>query len=167
MLPMSHTSQIRLRQATHADNATLASIIRQAFEEHDAPRQGTVYSDPSTDHLYELFQAPQAILWVAEWQGVTVGCCGIYPTPGLAPDTAELAKFYILKEARSKGIGKALMQQCITSAQQLGYSKLYLESLPHYEKAVGMYMRAGFKPLSAPLGESGHTSCNIWMLKEL
>ena len=28
------------------DNEALASMIRQVFEEHDAPQSGTVYSDP-------------------------------------------------------------------------------------------------------------------------
>jgi putative acetyltransferase len=158
---------IRIRSATQDDNPCLASIIRKAFEEHGAPQHGTVYSDPTTDNLFELFREARSVLWVAEQNNEILGCCGVYPTPGLEADTAELVKFYILAKARGKGIGKALMLRSIESAKQFGYKRLYLESLPHYAKAVSMYERSGFKLLSAPLGNSGHVSCNIWMIKEL
>ena len=150
-----------------SDNKALAALIRKAFGEHDAPTAGTVYSDPTTDNLYELFKADRSVLWVAKEGGQVLGCCGIYPTPGLPEGYAELAKFYLLAEARGKGIGTRLMQQCIASAIEMGYSTLYLESLPEFAKAVRMYERAGFERLTAPLGASGHTTCNIWMTKRL
>ena len=158
---------LQIRKAREEDNAHLAEVIRKAFDEHNAPREGTVYSDPTTDHLFQLFQHPKSVLWVAEVDEKMVGCGGVYPTSGLDPDCAELAKFYILAEARGRGIGRTLMLQCMRSARDLGYKKLYLESLPHFSKAVKMYEQSGFRPLSAPLGNSGHTSCNIWMIKEL
>lgn len=34
------------------------------------------------------------------------------------------------------------------------------------EFGVDMYEKAGFRYLSAPLGNSGHFACNLWMLKE-
>jgi putative acetyltransferase len=49
----------------------------------------------------------------------------------------------------------------------MGYKRLYLESLPEFSKAVSMYEKFGFERLDKPLGSSGHTTCNIWMLKEL
>ena|ERR1043165_5042936 len=158
---------LRIRKVNKEDNPYLADIIRVAFDEHNAPKQGTVYSDPTTDHLFQLFQHPGSVLWVARAGRKILGCCGIYPTPGLDPDCAELAKFYILQEARGKGVGRGLMLQCIKSAKELGYKRLYLESLPHFNKAISMYESSGFKSLTGPLGESGHTSCNIWMIKDL
>ena len=137
------------------------------FDEYDAPKQCTVYSDPATDDLYTLFQHPQSVLWVAVLNKKILGCCGIYATEGLPYACAELAKFYLLKDARGKGIGKQLMQTCIQSAIEMGYKKLYIESLPQFSKAVSMYEKYGFIKLSKALGNSGHTSCNIWMLKEL
>ena len=156
-----------LRKVEKKDNPTLAKMIRAVFEEHDAPQKGTVYSDPTTDHLCELFEIAKSVLWVAEVNGEVLGCCGIYPTKGLPENCAELVKFYLPKEARSKGIGKALMEQSITSAKEFGYTELYLESLPHYLKAVNIYEKQGFALLNQPLGDSGHSSCNIWMLKNL
>lgn len=158
---------ITIRQIEEKDNLSLAKMIRNVFEEHDAPQKGTVYSDPTTDNLFELFQAPKSILWVAEINSKIIGCCGIYPTKGLNETCAELVKFYLSKDARGKGIGKELMQKCSLSAKQFDYTQLYLESLPQFSKAVSMYEKQGFIRLKQPLGHSGHISCDIWMIKDL
>ncbi len=42
-----------------------------------------------------------------------------------------------------------------------------LESMPHFSRALGKYKGLGFTYLDGPLGNSGHTGCDIWMLKEL
>ena len=156
-----------IRKIRKGDNDELKSIIKQVFEEHDAPREGTVYSDPTTNDLYELFRADRSVLWVAEESGEILGCCGIYHTNGLDEDCAELVKFYLHSKARGKGIGKSLMLQSIQSAIDMGFKKLYLESLPEFSKAVSMYEKLGFKKLDKQMGSSGHCSCNIWMIKEL
>lgn len=156
-----------IREVEKKDNAVLAKIVRLVFDEHHAPQTGTVYSDPTTDNLFDLFRADRSILWVAEADGEMMGLCGVYPTPGLDADCAELVKFYLLDQARGKGIGSALMLQCFDSAKKMGYKKLYLESLPQFSKAISIYHRLGFTELNAPLGSSGHTSCNIWMIKDL
>jgi len=158
---------ITIRPIEEKDNLSLAKMIRSVFEEHDAPRQGTVYSDPTTDNLYQLFQTVKSILWIAEIEGKSIGCCGVYPTKGLNENCAELVKFYLDKSARGKGVGKELMQRCILSSKEFGYKHLYLESLPQFSKAVSIYEKQGFIRIDKPLGKSGHTSCSIWMLKEL
>ena len=156
-----------IRELRKSDNPFLASMIRKVFEEFDAPRLGTVYSDPTTDDFYKLFRLPGSVLWVAEVKGEAVGCCGIYPTEGLDQGCAELVKFYLAASARGNGTGKALLEQSVESARKLGYTSLYLESLPHFSRALGIYDRMGFQSLDKPMGSSGHTGCNIWMLLEL
>lgn len=106
-------NNIEFRTIRPEDNEALALMIREVFHEHNAPRIGTVYSDPTTDDLFELFIEPNSILWVAVENNTVLGCCGIYPTPGLENSTAELVKFYLPKEARGKGIGYQLMQLSI------------------------------------------------------
>ena len=160
-------SNYLIRKVTEEDSAPLAKIIRSVFEEHDAPKIGTVYSDPTTDNLFKLFSIARSILWVAEVNGMPAGCCGIYPTPGLPKDCAELVKFYLSSSVRGVGIGRELMEMSIASAIEMGYRSLYIESLPQYSRAISIYEKQGFKPLGAPLGESGHSTCNVWMLKEL
>lgn len=158
---------LTIRPIQPTDNAPLATLIRQVFREFKIDKPGTVYTDPTTDALYELFQNPASAYFVAEEGGVLVGGCGVYPTDGLPEGCAELVKFYLAAEARGKGIGYKLMQQSIKAAKELGYKQLYLESFPELAKAVSMYEKAGFTPLPHALGNSGHYACTIWMLKEL
>ena len=160
-------SAVIFRKVRKEDNQALASMIRQVFREHEAPQNGTVYSDPTTDNLFRLFGTSRSVLWVAEIDGIPDGCCGIYPTEGLEPDCAELVKYYLADNGRGKGTGKKLMELCIDSARELGYKRLYLESMPHFSKAVGIYEKLGFKNLSGPMGNSGHTGCTIWMILDL
>jgi putative acetyltransferase len=156
-----------IRKVMPPDNAFLAKLIRDVFEEYNAPKQNTVYSDPTTDDLFTLFQKSRSVLWIALINDEICGCCGIYQTEGLPENCAELSKFYLLKEARGKGIGKQLMQKNFQSAKEMDYTSLYLESLPQFSTAVSMYEKYGFTRIDKALGNSGHTSCNIWMIKEL
>lgn len=128
---------------------------------------GTVYDDPSTDNLFELFQTKKSAYWVAEENGQLLGGCGIYPTEGLPEGCAELVKFYLSPHARGEGIGRLLMQVSNNTAKSMGYEQLYLESFPQLEGAVSIYLKQGYEYLDAPLGNSGHHACTIWMLKEL
>jgi putative acetyltransferase len=158
---------LNIRQVIKEDNILLAKMIRQVFDEHNAPHLGTVYTDPTTDNLYELFQTPKSMLWVTEIDKQPMGCCGVYPTPGLNTDCAELVKFYLSNVIRGKGIGKQLLELCVKSAGEMGFKYLYIESMPEFSKAVSIYKKQGFKTLDAPLGNSGHSGCDIWMIKEL
>ena len=117
-----------IRKVTEKDNALLAKMIRTVFEEHDAPKEGTVYSDPTTDNLFKVFKNTQSILWVAEINQTVVGCCGVYPTNGLKEGCAELVKFYLSKESRGLGIGKKLILACESWALQKELEKLVVSS---------------------------------------
>ena len=158
---------ITFRKIEEKDNKELAEIIRSVFREFKIDRPGTVYFDPTTDNLYSLFNIQGCEYWIAVEDGKIVGGCGVYPTPGLPEGYAEMVKLYLLADKRGKGIGWQLMEKAIESAKRMGYTKLYLESLPELSKALSLYERAGFKYIPAALGNSGHFGCNIWMLKEL
>ena len=158
---------IILRPIKEQDNRGIAELIRAVFREFKIDRPGTVYFDPSTDDLYRLFKRDGCIYWIALEDSKIIGGCGIYATPLLPENCAELVKLYLLPEKRGKGIGRMLMEKSFESARQLGYIQLYLESMPELEKALSLYERAGFKYIPVPLGNSGHFGCNIWMIKEL
>lgn len=157
-----------IRSIKPSDNKILAKIIRSCFHDFEVKcTAGTVYQDPTTDDLYTLFQTPKSQLWVAELDGKIVGCCGIFPTENLPENCTELVKFYISENGRGKGIGRLLLEKSIETAKELGYSQIYLESIPEFSTAVSIYEKKGFKFLEKPLGNSGHNGCNLWMLKEM
>ncbi|WP_462218961.1 GNAT family N-acetyltransferase [Ferruginibacter sp.] len=160
-------STIIIRTILPEDNKTLAKIIRNSLEEFKANKPGTVYFDESTDNLSEVFKTPNSIYFVAEADGVLLGGGGIYPTQNLPAGTCELVKLYLSNAARGKGIGKLLMEKCFTAAKDLGYKKMYLETMPELNIAVPMYEKMGFTYLQSPQGNSGHGGCDIWMIKDL
>ena len=47
--------EITIRKIEQKDNPIIAEIIRTALEEYDEAKPGTVYTDPTTDKLFELF----------------------------------------------------------------------------------------------------------------
>ena len=162
---MHSTTNIRFIQPT--DNLPLAKIIRSTLEEFGANHLGTVYYDDSTDHLSEVFAMPKSVYHIIEVNGELVGGAGIYPTHGLPADTCELVKMYLSAKARGLGLGKLLMEHCLKAATSNGYSKVYLETMPELTSAIPLYKKFGFVHLEAPMGNSGHHGCGIWMVKKL
>ena len=158
---------MQIRPIEPGDNEALAKVIRTALAEFGANKPGTVYFDPTTDALYELFRTPGSFYYVATIDEVIVGGCGIFPTENLPKGTCELVKLYLAKEARGTGLGKQLMEISLSWAKENGYTQVYLESMPELAIAVSIYEKVGFKALDHPLGNSGHCGCDIWMLKEL
>jgi putative acetyltransferase len=158
-------AEFRTIQST--DDPFLASIIRNALEEYDVTRPGTVYFDDSTDHLSELFKEPGSFYYVAIEEGKVVGGSGIFPTEGLPDKTCELVKMYLNPSARGRGYGRLLIEKCIAFAKESGYTRLYLESMPELKTAIQLYEKIGFTHLTAPFGNTGHFGCDIRMIKEL
>lgn len=156
-----------LRKIEQKDNREIAELIRTVFREFKIDKPGTVYYDPTTDDLYSLFQTPGSEYWIAEEEGKIIGGCGVFPTPGLPEGCAELVKLYLAAQYRGKGIGYNLMEKTFESARRLGYTRIYLESMPELGKAISLYERTGFRSLPYQLGNSGHFGCNIWMMKDL
>jgi putative acetyltransferase len=74
---------------------------------------------------------------------------------------------YLLPEGRGIGLGKMMIDRCIGQAKTLGFNKIYLETMPELQQALNIYARFGFEYLKGPMGNSGHTGCSLWMMKEI
>ena len=160
--------EIQIKPIQLEDNPAIAKIIRTTLEEFGANKPGTVYFDSETDHLFELFsQTPGSAYQVALQDGKLLGGAGIFPTPNLPVGTCELVKMYLLAAARGKGVGRILIEKAFQLASNLGYQAIYLETMPELKKAIYIYEKMGFKYLNGPMGNSGHTGCDIWMIKTL
>ena len=158
---------ILIRNIQPQDNAALSKIVKGTLAEFGANHPGTVYYDITTDSLFEVFQKEKSVYNVVELNGEIVGGGGIYPTDGLPGDTCELVKMYLLPQARGLGLGKIMIEKCIEQAKEKGFSKIYLETMPELKQALSVYAKFGFEYLEGPMGNSGHTGCSLWMLKEL
>lgn len=156
-----------IRKIEQQDNAAVAKVIRTVLEEHNVPKVGTAYADKSLDCMCEIYTTPEAAYFVIDDNGTITGGAGIAPLEGGNPDTCELQKMYFLDTARGRGTGTAMMQACLDFAVEAGYKYCYLESMPYMEAAQKLYKKSGFEYIDAPMGNTGHTSCPVWMLKKL
>lgn len=158
---------IKIRPIEPGDNAQLAKVVRNTLAEFGANHPGTVYYDPTTDALYELFRQPHSAYFVAVKDNRILGGGGIFHTEGLPADTCELVKMYLVPEARGIGLGKAIIEKCFETARNFGFSKIYLETMPELKQALTVYEKFGFSYLDGPMGNSGHFGCERWMIKSL
>ena len=52
-------------------------------------------------------------------------------------------------------------------AKTTGYEFCYIETMNNMKDAQNLYKKYDFSYLDRPLGNTGHTSCPVWMLKKL
>lgn len=156
-----------IRQIREEDNDQIANVIRQVFISDNYPKTGTAFADLQLDFMFQTYNKDKSIYFVVEDEGIIMGGAGISQLDNSKENICELQKMYFLKEVRGKGIGFDLIQKCLQKASEFGYEKCYLETLPEMLNAQKLYKKVGFEYLCEPLGGTGHTSCPVWMLKEL
>jgi putative acetyltransferase len=141
---------MQIRQIQPDDNAALSAIIKSVLNKEEA-----------TNELYQTFQHPGAVYFIAELDGEIIGGGGIYPTSNLPEGYCELVRFYIVKGFRGIGLGTTILDACFKAACNFGYTHVYLESMTD---AIEIYKKRGFRLLREPLINS---ECTIWMKKVL
>ena len=88
------------------------------------------------------YTRPQGVLFLVKDQnGTPLGCFAIRVLEG---HVCELKRMYLRKEGRGKGVGKQMLNCAIETARQLGYKKMRLDTLPTMNRAIALYMQAGF-----------------------
>jgi len=156
-----------IRTIKKEDNQAVAQLIRSVFDEMEIPKVGTAYEDPYLDLMFEEYNKPQSVYFVVENGGKIVGCAGIAQLENGDAEICELQKMYFLPETRGLGIGSKMMDKCLEQAKDFGFKKCYIETMPFMHAAQKLYKKSGFEYLNAPLGNTGHSSCPVWMLKNL
>ena len=158
---------ILIREIQKGDNVQIANVIREVFISEDYPKTGTAFADSQLDFMFEAYDKPRSTYFVVEINGKIIGGAGVSQLENSNDTICELQKMYFLNEARGKGLGLQIIEKCIVTATVLGYKKCYLETLPEMLVAQNLYMKVGFEYLNSPLGNTGHTTCPVWMIKQL
>lgn len=138
-----HPIQIR-PAVTAADLATIRALFAayadglgidlsfQNFEAELATLPGN-YAPPSG-----------ALLLAEDAGGAVLGCVALGP---LDAGICEMKRLYVTHAGRGRGAGRALVNTVLSSARELGYARMRLDTLSDMAGALSIYRAAGFQPI--------------------
>ncbi|PLX65725.1 MAG: GNAT family N-acetyltransferase [Denitrovibrio sp.] len=101
-----------IRKAVMADAKTIQSLVNTYAKDGEM-------LPLSINDIYEKIL--EFVVW--EEDGVLLGCCAIHPT---WHDLAEIRSVAVSPDSKKGGIGKALVEKSIDTAQMLGINKIFL-----------------------------------------
>lgn len=156
-----------IREITPDDNVQVAQVIRKVLLEMGVPKVGSAYADKALDDMCGAYNVPKATYFVVEDNGQIIGCAGIAQLDNYEGNVCELQKMYLLEETRGRGLGSKMIRICLEKAKSYGFEHCYLETMPYMKAAQKLYKKNGFEYIDAPMGNTGHYSCPVWMLKKL
>jgi putative acetyltransferase len=162
---MSPAPIIRLIETE--DNARVAEIIRLVMTEFQAVGCGFSINDAEVDDMYSAYASDRSAFYVVSLNDQVLGCGGFGPLKGSEEEICELRKMYFRSELRGLGVGAKLLELCLDKARELGYQHCYLESMEDMKQARRLYEKYGFRVLDDQMGNTGHSSCDIWMARRL
>ncbi|HYS03290.1 MAG TPA: GNAT family N-acetyltransferase, partial [Candidatus Eisenbacteria bacterium] len=81
---------------------------------------------------------------VARAEGRALGCGALRK---LADGTAEVKRMYVEPEMRGRGVAQEILDHLEAAGRDFGVHRLVLETGLYQAEAIGLYRRAGFKPI--------------------
>jgi GNAT superfamily N-acetyltransferase len=82
--------------------------------------------------------------WIAERAGERLGCVFLVKEPD-APGVARLRNLLLLPPARGSGLGRRLVDECVSFARAVGYGEIVLWTHQVLTAARAIYAKAGFQ----------------------
>lgn len=158
--------QYTLLEIQPEHDSAICEIIQSVGAEFGTIGEGFGPSDPEVQAMSQHYGGNGSGYFVALANDKVVGGGGFSGFDS-ASNTCELRKLFLHPEARGAGIGRALTLHCLEQAKQAGYKRCYLDTAKNMTTAQTLYKSVGFEYLTAPLGQSVHHGCDVWMLKTL
>jgi len=156
-----------IRAIKKEDNPSLAKVIRKVLLDLGVPKVGTAYADKALDCMFETYQGDRRVYFVVEENGTILGGAGIAALENYDGNICELQKMYFLETARGRGLGELMIRHCLDAAVSFSFESCYIETMTYMTAAQNLYKKSGFQYLEGPLGDTGHFSCPVQMLKKL
>lgn len=97
--------------------------------------------DEELKDLENKYGLPYGRIYLAIVDGKPVGCVAVTRNDD---KYCEIKRLYVKQEYRGMHISKALMEQVIKDARDIGYKYIRLDTLPFMDKAINLYKRFGF-----------------------
>ena len=156
-----------IRAIKKEDNPSLAKVIRKVLLDLGVPKVGTAYADKALDCMFETYQGDRRVYFLVEENGTILVGAGIAALENYDGNICELQKMYFLETARGRGLGELMIRHCLDAAVSFSFESCYIETMTYMTAAQNLYKKSGFQYLEGPLGDTGHFSCPVQMLKKL
>ena len=119
--------------------------VRSLTEDQQAELRGRY--DGKGDRGTPPSAADISIVLVArDDDGTALGCGALR---ALGNGFAEVKRMYVTPSARGRGVAKAVLAGLEEAARDRGWTTLRLETGPRQPEAIGLYSRAGYRPIEA------------------
>jgi GNAT superfamily N-acetyltransferase len=107
------------------------------------------------------FQPPSGAFLVVYGDGEPIGCGGF---KRLDMQTAEIKRMYVAPEARSRGLGRRILERLEVGARTAGYSFVRLDTGDRQPEALRLYRSAGYREIP---DYNGNPAASYWFEKPL
>jgi len=147
---MAQPAPLRIRPARPDELDDAARVMLAAYQQYQASFPPGRWDAYAADILDVRSRLPHAELIVAEEAGRIVGAVTLYPdgsrsaVEGWPPGWAGVRLLAVHPDARGRGVGEALMRECIARARERGATTLGLHTTRIMAVAQRMYERMGF-----------------------
>jgi putative acetyltransferase len=131
-----------------AVSAEQVSAARELFEEYAAALGISLCFqnfDQEVAALPGAYAPPDGRLFLALHENEIAGCIALRK---IGDGVCEMKRLYLRPEFRGKRIGKALAEQIIAEAREIGYARMRLDTLPgKMDEAIALYRALGFREI--------------------
>ena len=171
-------NSIRIRMATAEDAALIAGLARRTFYEtfspHNTEENMRLYLDQQITVEKQMAEvgAPGRTFILAYVEDVVAGYASMRESEapqGLQGERAiEIVQLYSEQRMIGKGVGAALMQACVSLAQEQGFDWVWLGVWEENHRAKAFYTKWGFERFGEHIFIVGlDAQTDWWMRKRL
>ncbi len=93
------------------------------------------------DNIRQTYLSSDGALLILYNKKEAIGCGALRK---LDKESAELKRMYIKFEYQGLGLSKELLEKLIQKARDMGYKRIYLDTLPAMNTAIHLYQQFGF-----------------------
>jgi putative acetyltransferase len=167
MRSMNVQGRLHIRPLEAVDVPAILQIISKCRREYGLEGRVHAILEPADFAIHDLYRRPRASYFVAIVGGEVAGGAEIALLADEHQPICTLQRMYLRRSNRGVGIGRMLLAANIQAAQRFGFERCYAETISEMTTAVAFYQRNGFRLLTTPFGNTGHTHSDRWMMLDL